>query len=109
MTMLSLSRTTGRPIIRLLSKQQLPAASTRCSQQSRVGVAALSSSTNQYYFSTTTSPRSSSPDSDAPTFTYEEKGWLGKLMDRISIKGQQRRILLGESLFQAATRQANDP
>lgn len=38
-----------------------------------------------------------------------EKSLLGKLADRFSIRGQQHRIQMGERLFQAATRQANDP
>ena len=40
---------------------------------------------------------------------HYEKSLLGKLVDRFSIKGQQHRIHMGERLFQAATRQANDP
>jgi hypothetical protein len=38
-----------------------------------------------------------------------EKSCFGKLVDRFSIRGQQHRIHMGERLFQAATRQANDP
>lgn len=39
----------------------------------------------------------------------QEKGFWGKLVDRYSIRGQQNRIHMAERLFQAATRQANDP
>lgn len=37
------------------------------------------------------------------------KGMLERLWDRYSIKGQQHRIHMAESLLQAATRQASDP
>jgi hypothetical protein len=37
------------------------------------------------------------------------KSFLTRLMDRWSIRGQQESIRIGEELFQAATRQADDP
>ena len=38
----------------------------------------------------------------------QDKGFLGNFMDKLSIKKQQHRIQLGEEMFQAAFRQAND-
>lgn len=55
------------------------------------------------------SPRFFSDTKPQQNSAVVEKSMLGKIMDRFSLKGAQKRILTAEMLFQAATRQANDP
>lgn len=63
------------------------------------------------FFSTTSSKEDALhlAQSQATPEAAVQKGFFGKIADRLSIKGQQRRIILGEELFQAAFRQSNDP
>ncbi|CAB9516867.1 Ubiquinol-cytochrome C chaperone [Seminavis robusta] len=71
---------------------------------------ATGSSTFQHFSSSSSSLQDASDLAEAqPSPTSQERGFLDRLMDRWSIRRQQDRIRIGEELFQAATRQANDP
>lgn len=48
------------------------------------------------------------PSPPQPQTPVAEKGLAGKVINRYSIKGQQHRIRVAESFFQAATRQASN-
>lgn len=49
------------------------------------------------------------PSPPQPETPVVEKGFVGKLVSRYSLNGQQNRIKVAEAFFQAATRQAANP
>lgn len=58
---------------------------------------------------TTLPPILPDPSPPAPLEEKPSTGLLQRLWDRYSVPGQQRRIQMAESLFEAATFQASDP
>ena len=106
----------------VVTQRHLPIIAATSSTASTPIIASSSSSSFSSHAnsraSSSTSSSSSSSQQDAralaqsqappPTARAVEPGWFGKLFDSMSIKRQQHRIQLGEEMFQAAFRQAND-